>query len=93
MAWKSMERLIFGDAKKPRFYKRGEFVPIQGKQAERCVILKHNSDDGTFYLTHNGMSFPLLIKEKDLFINETLSHVIHYMKNSSSIDKENVERL
>ena len=92
MAWKSMERLIFGDAMKPRFHKRGEFVPIQGKQAERCVILKHNSDEGTFYLTHNGMSFPLVIKEKDLFVKETLSHVVHYMKNSSSIDKENVER-
>lgn len=39
MAWKSMERMIFGDAKKPRFYRRGEFIPIQGKQAERCVIL------------------------------------------------------
>ena len=92
MAWKSMERLIFGDAMKPRFHKRGEFLPIQGKQAERCVILKHNSDEGKFYLTHNGMSFPLVIKEKDLFVKETLSHVIDYMKNTSSIDKENVER-
>ncbi|MBB6444460.1 hypothetical protein [Bacillus benzoevorans] len=92
MAWKSMDRMIFGDAKKPRFYKRGEFVPIQGKQAERCVILKHNSNEGTFYLAHNGMSFPLVIKEEDLFVNETLSHVVHYMKNGPSIDKENVER-
>ena len=35
MAWKSMERIIFGDASKPRFYKKGEYVTIQGKQAER----------------------------------------------------------
>ncbi len=92
IAWKSMEGLIFGAAKKPRFHKRREFVPIQGKQAERCVILKHNLVEGTFYLTHNGMSFPLIIKEKDLFIKETLSHIAYYMKNTSSIDKENVER-
>ncbi len=92
IAWKSMERLIFSDAKKPRFHKRGEFVPIQGKQAERCVILKHNSDEGEFYLTHNGMNFPLVTKEKDLFVKETLGHVVHYMENGSAIDKENVER-
>ncbi|MBB6445232.1 hypothetical protein [Bacillus benzoevorans] len=92
IAWRSMERLIFGEAMKPRFHKRGEFVPIQGKQAERCVILKHNSDEGTIYITHNGMSFPLDIKEKDLFIEETLSHIAHYMRNTFSIDKENVER-
>ena len=38
------------------------------------------------------MSFPLVIKENDLFVKETLSYVVHYMKHGSSIDKENVER-
>ncbi|MEJ1517645.1 hypothetical protein R3O67_30990 [Bacillus cereus] len=92
MAWKSMERILFGDAEKPNYYKRGEFITIQGKQAERCIILKHNEKENTFHISHKGMSFPLLIKPHDLFQEETLSHIKYYMKNGESIDKENVER-
>ncbi|MDF0726108.1 hypothetical protein PY093_05190, partial [Cytobacillus sp. S13-E01] len=92
MVWSSIERIMYGEAGKPRFYKKRDFVTLQGKQAERCIILKHDSKKETFHISHNGMKLPLIIKKRDLFIQETLSHVVNYMNVGSQIDKENVER-
>lgn len=92
MAWNTMEKIMFSDGKKPYFYKKGDLITFQGKQAERSIILKRNKQMNGFYVSHNGMKFPLIIKKNDLFISETLSHIQNYMDNSQEIDNINVER-
>ncbi|WP_059172647.1 hypothetical protein [Bacillus sp. FJAT-27445] len=92
MAWKTMEKIVFSDGEKPYFYKKGDFITFQGKQAERCIILKHNKKTNDFYVSHSGMNFPLKIRQNDLFILETLSHIRNYMVNCAEIEQINVER-
>ncbi|WP_394120948.1 hypothetical protein [Planococcus donghaensis] len=92
MAWKSMESVLYRGAEKPHFYKKDEWVALQGKQAERCIILKRNQADGSFFASHDGMAFPLKVKPHDLFLEETLSHIAFYMDNNETVDNANVER-
>ena len=92
MAWKSMESVLYRGAEKPRFYKKDEWVTLQGKQAERCIILKRNKADGSFFVSHDGMTFPLKVKRNDLFLEETLSCISFYLDNSKANDNANVER-
>ncbi|QUW20296.1 hypothetical protein JSQ81_10440 [Sporosarcina sp. Marseille-Q4063] len=92
MAWDSVEGLIYRGSKKPYFYKKDKFMTFQGKQAERCIMLKKNKKDGSFFVSHQGMSFPLIVKPNDLFIEETLSNIVFYMENGDEVDKGNVER-
>ena len=42
MVWFWMEGLFYRGSSKVRFYKKGEFVTFQGKQANRSIILKDN---------------------------------------------------
>lgn len=86
MAWDSIEGLLYRGAKKVRFYKKGETVTLQGKQENRCIILKDN------YVSFSGMKLLLIVKEGDLFIEETLSNVKSYKESSVLIDKENIKR-
>ncbi len=90
MAWNSIEGLLFRNAEKVHFYKKGDLITFQGKQAERCIILKNNPD-GTFYVSFNEMKFPLIVKKDDLYIQETLSNIAHYIKHGKEMDKQNIE--
>ncbi|MDF2854722.1 MAG: Transposase [Neobacillus sp.] len=92
MVWKSIEKILFSDGEEPYFYRKKDFITFQGKQPERCIILKYNDNLNEFYASHNGMNFPLRIKSNDLFVSETLSHVLNYMKNGKETDQINVER-
>lgn len=91
MAWRSIEGLLFRSAEKVYFYKKDDLITFQGKQAERCIILKRNHD-GTFCASFNGMEFPLIVKKDDLYVQETLANIAHYMEHGDEIDKQNVER-
>ncbi|WP_129729771.1 hypothetical protein [Ectobacillus funiculus] len=92
MSWNSMETILFKGAENPYFYKRNDLITFQGKQAERCIILKHNEKKNNFYIHFHDMQFPLMIKKDDVFIQETLSSIAYYMKHGEEIDKQNVER-
>jgi hypothetical protein len=65
MAWKTIEKILYSDGKRPYFYKREDLITFQGKQAERCIILKYNKTNGQFHVSHSGMNFPLLNKQND----------------------------
>ena len=92
VAFKSLERIMFGDAKKPRFLSKGEYLPLQGKQAERCIILKKDKKTDRFFVTYSKMKFDLRVNPKDLFVVETLSNIEYYMDNNEKIDKLLVEK-
>lgn len=89
MAWNSIEGLLFRDAEKVHFYKKDDWATFQGKQAERCIILKRNPDY-TFYVKFNKMKFPLIVKKDDLYIKETLANIVHCMKHRDEMDRRNM---
>ena len=91
MVWQSIEGLLYGKSQKPYFYKKSDFITFKAKQAERCIILKENTVGDTLYISFNKMNLPLKVKVEDLLIQETLSNISLYMKNSDDIDKQNVE--
>lgn len=92
VAFKSLERVMYRDAKKPRFLSKGKYLPLQGKQAERCIILKKDKKTNDFYISYNKMKFDLQINPKDLFVVETLSNIENYLNNNEEIDKLLVEK-
>jgi hypothetical protein len=91
MTWNSIEGLLFRNAEKVYFYKKDDLITFQGKQAERCIILKRKPD-GTFYVSFNEMEFPLIVKKDDLYVQETLANIAYYMEHGEEIDRQNVER-
>ena len=90
MAWHSVEGLLFRNAEKVYFYKRDDFMTLQGKQAERSVIVKYDEKHHALIVQHHGMMFPLIVKPDDLFIEDTLSNIEHYMEHAKEIDQRNM---
>ena len=66
VAFKSLERVMYSDAKKPRFLSKGEYLPLQGKQAERCIILKQDKKTNNWFVSHNKMKFDLKVNYIEL---------------------------
>lgn len=90
MVWNSIEGLLYRKASKVHFYKKNELVTFQGKQSNRCIILK-NKHDG-YVASFDSMSFPLFFKDNDLYIQETLDNIAHYISNGVKLDSENCTR-
>ena len=88
--WLSMEKLMFGEAEKISFLKQGHFPSLEGKQANRCLILKIDKQD-KMYLKHGDFKFYLKIKKDDLYAQETINYIKEYMVNGDEIDKNNVK--
>jgi len=90
MAWDSIEDLLFRNAGKVHFYKRDDLITFQGKQAERCIILKRDVRGDTFFVSFTGMKFQLVVKKDDLYVREALSNISHYMERGPELDHENM---
>jgi len=90
--WDSIEGLLYRDAKHPKYKDKQRFRSIEGKQNERCIMLKKDEKE-RFFLSYLKMNLPLIVKKDDLFIQETLSNIAYYMDNFKSINKENIERV
>lgn len=88
--WTATERLLYGEARSLSFYRRGELVTLQGKQAYKSVMLKLDEKTQTFYIEHQKMRFDLIVKKNDLFVQETLANILTYRLDSDSFDQENV---
>jgi hypothetical protein len=90
MVWHSIEGLLYRGSKKVHFYKASEMTTFQGKQAERCIILKPKPEG--FVVKFNNMEMPVILKEKDLYTKETFAYISGYMNNSDKIDAKNILR-
>ena len=66
VAFKSLERVMYSDAKKPRFLSKGEHLPLQGKQAERCIILKQDKKTNNWFVSRNKIKFDLKVNYIEL---------------------------
>ena len=90
--WIATERLLYGDAKCLSFYRKGELMTLQGKQAHKSVMLKYEPKKESFYLEHQKMKFDFIIKPNDFFVQETLSKLFLYQQQPESFDQENVDQ-
>lgn len=88
--WLSLEKVMFGDADKLNFKKKGELPSLEGKQSTRCIILKTDKADN-FFLKYGEFKYRLKVKDNDLYTQETLYNIKNYMQNGAEIDKANVE--
>lgn len=92
MVWQSIEALLFRNAERPYFYRKGGLVTFQGKQANKSIILKHDSLKNSFYISYMKMAFPLIVKERDLYVPEALDNIAYYMLHGAEIDRGNMQR-
>ncbi len=84
--------MLYGETKSLSFYRRGELVTLQGKQAHKSVMLKLDEKTQAFYIEHQKMRFDLIVKKNDLFVQETLANILTYRLDSDSFDQENVSQ-
>ena len=90
--WLQFEKLMFkSKTKKIKFKKYGFFPSLEGKQAERCIILKQKQDK--MYINALGESFELKIKNNDIYTKNLLELIKVYMNDSENIENININRV
>ena len=77
--------------KKIKFKKYGFLPSLEGKQAEKCIILKQKQDK--LYINTLGESFDLKIKNNDIYAKNLLELIKVYMNDSENIENVNIDRV
>ena len=90
--WLQFEKLMFkSKTKKIKFKKYGFLPSLEGKQAEKCIILKQKQDK--LYINALGESFDLKIKNNDIYIKNLLELIKVYMNDSENIENINIDKV
>ena len=90
--WLQFEKLMFkSKTKKIKFKKYGFLPSLEGKQAERCIVLKQKQDK--LYINALGESFDLKIKNNDIYTKNLLELIKVYMNDSENIENININRI
>ena len=90
--WLQFEKLMFkSKTKKIKFKKYGFLPSLEGKQAERCIVLKQNVNG--LYINTLGESFELKIKNNDIYTKNLLELIKVYMNDSENIENININRI
>ena len=90
--WLQFEKLMFkSKTKKIKFKKYGFLPSLEGKQAEKCIILKQNVNG--LYINALGESFDLKIKNNDIYIKNLLELIKVYMNDSENIENINIDKV
>ena len=90
--WLQFEKLMFkSKTKKIKFKKYGFLPSLEGKQAERCIVLKQNANG--LYVNALGKSFKLKIKNNDIYTKNLLELIKVYMNDSENIENININRI
>lgn len=90
--WLQFEKLMFkSKTKKIKFKKYGFLPSLEGKQAERCIVLKQKQDK--LYINALGESFELKIKNNDIYTKNLLELIKVYMNDSENIENINIDRV
>ena len=90
--WLQFEKLMFkSKTKKIKFKKYGFLPSLEGKQAERCIVLKQKQDK--LYINTLGESFELKIKNNDIYTKNLLELIKVYMNDSENIENINIDRV
>lgn len=90
--WLQFEKLMFkSKTKKIKFKKYGFLPSLEGKQAERCIVLKQKQDK--MYINALGESFELKIKNNDIYTKNLLELIKVYINDSENIENINIDRV
>ena len=90
--WLQFEKLMFkSKTKKIKFKKYGFLPSLEGKQAERCIVLKQNVNG--LYINTLGESFELKIKNNDIYTKNLLELIKIYINDSENIENINIDRV
>lgn len=90
--WLQFEKLMFkSKTKKIKFKKYGFLPSLEGKQAEKCIMLKQKQDK--LYINALGESFDLKIKNNDIYTKNLLELIKVYMNDSENIENININRV
>ena len=90
--WLQFEKLMFkSKTKKIKFKKYGFLPSLEGKQAEKCIILKQKQDK--LYINALGESFELKIKNNDIYTKNLLELIKVYINDSENIENINIDRV
>ena len=90
--WLQFEKLMFkSKTKKIKFKKYGFLPSLEGKQAERCIVLKQKQDK--LYINALGESFELKIKNNDIYTKNLLELIKVYINDSENIENINIDRV
>lgn len=90
--WLQFEKLMFkSKTKKIKFKKYGFLPSLEGKQAERCIVLKQNVNG--LYINTLGESFELKIKNNDIYTKNLLELIKVYMNDLENIENININRV
>ena len=90
--WSGMEKILYSEGRELSFYPKGTNPTIQGKQATRCLILKHDETKASeWFISFQKQAFPLKLKKEDAFVDETLAYVLRYLQEGQAIDERNVQ--
>lgn len=90
--WLQFEKLMFkSKTKKIKFKKYGFLPSLEGKQAERCIVLKQNVNG--LYINTLGESFELKIKNNDIYTKNLLELIKVYINDSENIENINIDRV
>ena len=90
--WLQFEKLMFkSKTKKIKFKKYGFLPSLEGKQAEKCIILKQKQNK--LYINTLGESFELKIKNNDIYTKNLLELIKVYMNDSENIENINIDRV
>ena len=90
--WLQFEKLMFkSKTKKIKFKKYGFLPSLEGKQAEKCIVLKQNVNG--LYINTLGESFELKIKNNDIYTKNLLELIKVYMNDSENIENVNIDRV
>ena len=90
--WLQFEKLMFkSKTKKIKFKKYGFLPSLEGKQAEKCIILKQKQDK--LYINALGESFDLKIKNNDIYTKNLLELIKVYINDSENIENINIDRV
>ena len=90
--WLQFEKLMFkSKTKKIKFKKYGFLPSLEGKQAERCIVLKQKQNK--LYINTLGKSFELKIKNNDIYTKNLLELIRIYINDSKNIENINIDRV
>lgn len=90
--WLQFEKLMFKSKTKKIKFKKYSFLPsLEGKQAERCIVLKQNVNG--LYINTLGESFELKIKNNDIYTKNLLELIKVYINDSENIENINIDRV
>ena len=90
--WLQFEKLMFkSKTKKIKFKKYGFLPSLEGKKAEKCIVLKQKQDK--LYINTLGESFELKIKNNDIYTKNLLELIKVYMNDSENIENININRV